>query len=106
MTERSFRDPSPSRNEPTVFHDEDAPPVPAVPHRYMSPPPLPVKSIRRPASVEPPERVLSPPPRPNGRGSALIEDQGSCQVLQEESLPNPRATWELYVKRLKVRPET
>lgn len=77
MTDRTFRDPSPSRNNAPVFYDQDAPPVPAVPNRYMSPPPpLPVKSIRRPASVEPPERVLSPPPRANGRGVSLDRGPG------------------------------
>lgn len=71
MTDRTFRDPSPNRNGQPVFYDRDAPPVPAVPPRYMSPPPVPAKSIRRPASVEPPERVFSPPPRRNGRGVSL-----------------------------------
>lgn len=76
MTDRTFRDPSPSRNNQPVYYDEDAPPVPALPNRYMSPPPVPLKSIRRPASVEPPERVLSPPPRPNGRGVSLDRGPG------------------------------
>jgi len=76
MTDRTFRDPSPSRNSQPVYYDEDAPPVPALPNRYISPPPVPVKSIRRPASVEPPQRVLSPPPRPNGRGVSLDRGPG------------------------------
>ena len=76
MTDRTFRDPSPVRDSAPAFYDQDAPPVPAVPQRYMSPPPVPAKSIRRPASVEPPERVLSPPPRPNGRGVSLDRGPG------------------------------
>ena len=77
MTERTFRDPSPSRNISSIYHDDDAPPVPALPKGYASPPSVPVKSVRRPASVEPPERVLSPPPRPSGRGVSLDRGPGT-----------------------------
>lgn len=77
MTERSFRDPSPSRNTSSDYRYDDAPPVPALPKGYMSPPPLPHKSNRRAASVErPPERVLSPPPSTNGRGVSLDRGPG------------------------------
>ena len=78
MTERTFRDPSPSRNIASAYYDTDAPPVPALPKGYSSSPPVPVKSVRRPASVEPPERVLSPPPRPSGRGVSL--DRGPATM--------------------------
>ena len=73
MTERSFRDPSPNRkNSASMRTDDNAPPVPALPKGYTSsPPPVPVKSGRRAASVDPPERVFSPPPKPNGRGASL-----------------------------------
>lgn len=77
MTERTFREPSPSRNIASAYYDTDAPPVPALPKGYASSPPGPVKSIRRPASVEPPERVLSPPPRPSGRGVSLDRGPGT-----------------------------
>ena len=77
MTERTFRDPSPSRNTPSGYRGDDPPPVPALPKGYISPPPLPTKSNRRAASVEPPERVLSPPPRlPPGRGVSLDRGPG------------------------------
>ena len=77
MTERSFRDPSPSRNTSSDYRFNDAPPVPALPKSYMSPPPLPSKSNRRAASVErPPERVLSPPPSTNARGVSLDRGPG------------------------------
>ncbi len=77
MTERSFRDPSPSRKTSASMRADDPPPVPALPKGYMSsPPPLPAKSGRRAASVEPPERVVSPPPRPSGRGVSLDRGPG------------------------------
>ena len=77
MTERSFRDPSPSRNASSDYRYDDAPPVPALPKGYMSPPPLPSKSNRRAASVERPlERVLSPPPTTKGRGVSLDRGPG------------------------------
>lgn len=89
MTDRTFRDPSPSRSSQPVYYDQDAPPVPALPYRYMSPPPVPVKSIRRPASVEPPERVLSPPPRPNGRGVSLDRGPGMIAGNRKGKLSKP-----------------
>ena len=77
MTERSFRDPSPIRNASSDYRYNDAPPVPALPKGYMSPPPLPTKSNRRAASVErTPERILSPPPLTNGRGVSLDRGPG------------------------------
>ena len=77
MTERTFREPSPNRNPSSDYRYDDAPPVPALPKGYMSPPLLPVKSKRRAASVErPPERVLSPPPLPTGRGVSLDRGPG------------------------------
>ncbi|KAL8781389.1 MAG: hypothetical protein Q9194_000374 [Teloschistes cf. exilis] len=71
MTERTFRDPSPKRGSTLNLYEDEPPPVPALPKGYVSPPPVPVKSIRRPASVEPPERVISPIPRAGGRGFSL-----------------------------------
>ncbi|KAI9047018.1 hypothetical protein LZ554_009092 [Drepanopeziza brunnea f. sp. 'monogermtubi'] len=71
MTERTFRDPSPSAPVPSAI---DAPPVPAIPSNVQQlPPSAPVISHRRAASVESPAmRGVSPPPNPgNGRGSSL-----------------------------------
>lgn len=76
MTERTFRDPSPNRGGPSLIHLDDAPPVPALPRGYVSPPPVPIKSIRRPASVEPPERISSPTPKVGGRGVSLDRGPG------------------------------
>ncbi|KAK4561450.1 hypothetical protein LTR86_004768 [Recurvomyces mirabilis] len=70
MTERTFRSPSPgSRNggggvNGAVSPAPDAPPVPALPRT------IPNRSVRRSASVEPPQRVLSPTPR-GGRGASV-----------------------------------
>lgn len=82
MTERTFRSPLPSYGSSPIPNYDDAPPVPALPRTYMSPPPVPVKSTRRPASVEPPERVSSPLPRAAGRGVSLDRGPGT--------LPPPR----------------
>ncbi|KAL2062435.1 hypothetical protein VTL71DRAFT_6701 [Oculimacula yallundae] len=70
MSERTFRDPSPSRPVPSAV---DAPPVPALPKNIPQAPLVPQKSHRRAASMEaPPMRVASPPPnKANGRGSSL-----------------------------------
>jgi len=72
MSERSFRDPSPSRSSQPVPSAVDAPPVPALPQNIQSPA-IPAKSHKRAASLEaPPLRVASPPPnKANGRGSSL-----------------------------------
>ena len=77
MTERTFREPSPNRSSSPRMMDDDAPPMPPIPRAYASPPPVPVKSARRPASVEPPERIGSPPPRiSGGRGVSLDRGPG------------------------------
>lgn len=76
MTDRTFREPSPNRGNSSILQLDDAPPVPALPREYASPPPLPAKSIRRPASVEPPERIGSPNPRLGGRGVSLDRGPG------------------------------
>ncbi|KAH9218302.1 hypothetical protein DL95DRAFT_458553 [Leptodontidium sp. 2 PMI_412] len=70
MSERTFRDPSPSQPVPSAA---DAPPVPAIPKNMQEAPVIPQKSHRRAASLEaPPMRVASPPPnKANGRGSSL-----------------------------------
>lgn len=80
MTERTFREPSPNRGNPSTLQLDDAPPVPALPRQYASPPPVPAKSIRRPASVEPPERIGSPNPRPGGRGVSLDRGPGMMSL--------------------------
>lgn len=80
MTERTFREPSPNRGNSLTLQLDDAPPVPALPREYASPPPLPAKSIRRPASVEPPERIGSPNPRLGGRGVSLDRGPGMMSV--------------------------
>ncbi|KAL8742675.1 MAG: hypothetical protein Q9190_004885 [Brigantiaea leucoxantha] len=75
MTERTFRDPSPSRSAAAPLYSDDPPPVPSLPKGYVSPPPARVKPILRPASVEPPTRVKSPPPKA-GRGVSLDRGPG------------------------------
>ncbi|CAD6444262.1 e7901756-0c50-4210-a063-7ef9ba280b66 [Sclerotinia trifoliorum] len=69
MTERTFRDPSPSRSSP-VPSAHDAPPVPAIPKDINT---AGGKSSRRSASMDAPGlRIASPPPtKPGGRGSSL-----------------------------------
>ena len=76
MTERTFREPSPNRGNSSTLQLDDAPPVPALPREYASPRSVPVKPIRRPASVEPPERIGSPNLRPGGRGVSLDRGPG------------------------------
>jgi len=76
MTERTFRDPSPSRGlgrTPTP----EAPPVPTIPRH--GPPQQPEQQIQphmRLASMEAPERIYSPPPRARVQGQGL--DQGGA----------------------------
>ncbi|KAL8997372.1 MAG: hypothetical protein Q9169_003354 [Polycauliona sp. 2 TL-2023] len=89
MTERTFRDPSPSRVNSEHHYRDDPPPVPALPKGYASPPPLPAKSIRRPASAEPPERVTSPVPRAGGRGASLDRAPGMSQPKQTKKQKRP-----------------
>ena len=84
MTERTFRDPSPNRAGSSLIHLEDAPPVPALPRGYVSPPPVPAKSIRRPASVEPPQRISSPTPKTGGRGFSLDRGPGMMSLRQDK----------------------
>ncbi|KAF7865449.1 hypothetical protein EAF04_006424 [Stromatinia cepivora] len=69
MTERTFRDPSPSRSSP-VPSAYDAPPVPAIPKNINT---AGGKSSRRSASMDASGlRIASPPPtKPGGRGSSL-----------------------------------
>lgn len=77
MTERTFRDQSPSRGPSPRGLRNDTPPVPALPRGYISPPPLPQKSHRRASSMEPPLRVSSPPPKKvGGRGVSLDRGPG------------------------------
>ncbi|MCJ1474044.1 hypothetical protein MMC13_002702 [Lambiella insularis] len=81
MTERTFREPSPSRRSQARTMDDEAPPLPPLPAQhqkgYVVPPPLPVRSTKRPASVEPPQRISSPPPKlPGGRGVSLDRGPG------------------------------
>ncbi|KAG8525879.1 uncharacterized protein KY384_000639 [Bacidia gigantensis] len=87
MTERTFRDPSPSRPErPASSHgpypnykEELPPPVPALPPRFASPPPTLQNSRRRPASVEPPRR--------SGLPQKGIVDQGADDRYGSGALP-------------------
>ena len=86
MTERTFRDPSPSR--PASSHgpyarQDEPPPVPALPKTYASPVSMPQTAARRAASVEPPERVSSPPPwLAGGRGVSLDRGPGKYEPNQ------------------------
>ncbi|KAL8694707.1 MAG: hypothetical protein Q9218_000718 [Villophora microphyllina] len=89
MTERTFRDPSPKRGNTVNQYAEEPPPVPALPRGYVSPPPVPAKSLRRPASVEPPERVTSPVPRAGGRGVSLDRGPGLAQGKQVKKAKGP-----------------
>lgn len=76
MTERTFRDPSPSRTTTAPIYTDDPPPVPSLPKDFVPPPKVPKKSILRPASVEPPSRIKSPPPGTGGRGVSLDRGPG------------------------------
>ncbi|KAL9611220.1 MAG: hypothetical protein Q9167_004134 [Letrouitia subvulpina] len=76
MTERTFRDPSPSRTTTASIYIDDPPPVPSLPKDFVPPPKVPKKSILRPASVEPPSRIKSPPPGAGGRGVSLDRGPG------------------------------
>ncbi|KAL8768608.1 MAG: hypothetical protein Q9209_005167 [Squamulea sp. 1 TL-2023] len=89
MTERTFRDPSPSRVNSEHLYRDEAPPMPPLPKGYASPPPVPPKSIRRPASVEPPERVTSPVPRAGGRGVSLDRGPGMVHGKQPKKSKGP-----------------
>ncbi|KAI4255888.1 MAG: hypothetical protein LQ352_002341 [Teloschistes flavicans] len=89
MTERTFRDPSPKRGSTVNLYADEPPPVPALPKGYVSPPPVPVKSIRRPASVEPPERVMSPVPRAGGRGFSVDRGPGLLPGKQVKKPQSP-----------------
>lgn len=75
MAERTFRDPSPNRGGSSSPRHDDPPPVPALPRDYVTSP-VPAKSTRRAASVEPPERISSPTPRVAGRGVSLDRGPG------------------------------
>ncbi|PQE33476.1 hypothetical protein CJF32_00003368 [Rutstroemia sp. NJR-2017a WRK4] len=79
MTERTFREQSPSRSSP-VPSAIDAPPVPAIP-KNIGAPAVPAKSSRRAASMDSPGlRIASPPPfRTGGRGSS-VEPKSSSPV--------------------------
>ncbi|KAL8785986.1 MAG: hypothetical protein Q9213_003062 [Squamulea squamosa] len=90
MTERTFRDPSPSRVNSEHLYRDEAPPMPPLPKGYASsPPPVPAKSMRRPASVEPPERVTSPVPRAGGRGVSLDRGPGMLYGKQPKMTKGP-----------------
>jgi serine/arginine repetitive matrix protein 2 len=71
MSERTFRDPSPSRSQP-VPSAADAPPVPSIP-KNMQQTAVPANSHRRATSLEAAAmRVASPPQnKASGRGSSL-----------------------------------
>lgn len=88
MTERTFRTPSPHGTG--ANGQQQYPPVPQIPQNYNTVPPLPVKSHRRTASMEPPPpRMFSPPPRQTaGRGVSL--DRGNN--IQPPRKTKPRVT--------------
>ncbi|KAM3083690.1 hypothetical protein ACMFMF_001058 [Clarireedia jacksonii] len=79
MTERTFREQSPSRSSP-VPSAIDAPPVPAIP-KNIGAPAVPARSSRRAASMDfPGLRIASPPPfKTGGRGSS-VEPKPSSPV--------------------------
>ncbi|KAL8914882.1 MAG: hypothetical protein Q9171_000509 [Xanthocarpia ochracea] len=89
MTERTFRDPSPSRVNSEHQYRDEPPPVPALPKGYVSPSAAPAKSIRRPASVEPPERITSPVPRAGARGVSLDRGPAMVQARQGKKTKAP-----------------
>ena len=85
MTERTFREPSPSRppERPASSHgpypkfsEEAPPPVPSLPKRYTSPPPVSQRSGQRPASVEPAAGLNPAATRVSG-GRGVSLDRGS-----------------------------
>ncbi|KAL6718876.1 hypothetical protein ACLMJK_003110 [Lecanora helva] len=90
MTERTFRDPSPSR--PASSHgpyprQDEAPPVPALPKNIPETPQsisAQQRAARRAASVEPPERIKSPPPGA-GRGRGVSLDRRPESFVPNES---------------------
>ncbi|KAK2624798.1 hypothetical protein QTJ16_005991 [Diplocarpon rosae] len=86
MSERTFREPSPSAPVPSAV---DAPPVPALPRNIQqAAPSLPPKSHRRAASLEAPAmRIASPSPnKASGRGSSL----GPAMAAQPSRRPGRR----------------
>ena len=87
MTDRTFREPSPSRPErpasshgPYPKHSGDAaPPVPLVPQRYASPSPLPGKYGAHPASAEfSPSNNPAPPRASAGRNPRPARETGTA----------------------------
>jgi serine/arginine repetitive matrix protein 2 len=77
MTERTFREPSPTRGSARPSLD-NAPPVPAIPKNLA--PAVPTQSHTRAASMETPilPRIASPLPNPaTGRGSSLEPYRGN-----------------------------
>ncbi|KAL8971848.1 MAG: hypothetical protein Q9183_000850 [Haloplaca sp. 2 TL-2023] len=103
MTERTFRDPSPKRGSSVAQHSDEPPPVPALPKGYVSPPPVPAKSLRRPASTEPPERVTSPVPRAGGRGVSLDRGPGTVPAKQVKKTKTPSLGTVGEVQRMQSR---
>ena len=84
MTERTFREPSPSR--PSSSRAEELPPIPAVPQNYAKQASK-GKLIRRPSSAEPPQRITSPiPTNQAGRGVSL-DRSGSIPKGEVPPLP-------------------
>ena len=84
MTERTFREPSPSR--PPSSRAEELPPIPAVPRNYAKQASK-GKLIRRPSSAEPPQRITSPiPTNQAGRGVSL-DRSGSIPKGEVPPLP-------------------
>ncbi|KAG4026999.1 hypothetical protein MFRU_034g00580 [Monilinia fructicola] len=83
MTERTFRESSPSRSSP-VPSAYDAPPVPAIPKNISTG----GRSSRRSASMDAPGlRIASPPPtKPGGRGSSLGPSATQSRGMSSKNL--------------------
>jgi serine/arginine repetitive matrix protein 2 len=70
MSERTFRSPSPGRNNGAIPAAPEAPPVPALPASLRG-------NHRRSASTEPPQRMMSPSPHRNTRRGASVDRYGT-----------------------------
>ncbi|RAL64944.1 hypothetical protein DID88_001535 [Monilinia fructigena] len=83
MTERTFRESSPSRSSP-IPSAYDAPPVPAIPKNINTG----GRSSRRSASMDAPgPRIASPPPtKPGGRGSSLGPSATQSRGMDSKNL--------------------
>ncbi|KYG48887.1 hypothetical protein M433DRAFT_1563 [Acidomyces richmondensis BFW] len=79
MTERTFRSPSPGRQNRAVVPEPDAPPVPVLPQSIAP------SRLQRSNSLEPPQRVMSPTLPKGKRGSSV-----DVVNLSSDTLPRQR----------------